>query len=224
MSTSHWGTNPHTDSQIHTMVVKELDWSTNVRSEHIGVAVTDGAVSLSGEVGSYSEKVAAVKAAWRVKGVQAVADEIDVRHTGGTIHDADIARELQDALGRSSELSDLAIHADVRDHVVELSGTVDWNHQREQASRLAGSIRGVRDVSNRMTLTARTTPAEVHSLISAALVRNAELDADAITVHIEADAAELDGIVRSWAERRQAERAVWSAPGITRVENRLRIG
>ena len=141
-----------TDHQVQSAVVKELDWSAGVESEHIGVAVTDGAVTLSGEVATLPERDAAYEAAIRVHSVVAVVDEIVVKRRDGGLNDADIARATTAVLGHQVQLAGAVVNASVHDHVITLTGSVDWHHQREAARSAVASLSGVVEVVNRIVL------------------------------------------------------------------------
>jgi len=232
-----------TDRELKTAIVDEFEWAPNIVADRIGVAVNDGAVTLSGEVNSYPDKTAAVKAALRVHGVTALADEIEVksawtipldedlaREAGAALNasvvlDEDLAREAGAALNASVVLDEGSVKATVHDHQVDLTGTVGWNHQREAAQSLVSNLAGVRAVHNRIaiapTLTFSSSDAKL--AIEAALQRHAQLDADRITVLSQGTVIELTGTVRSWSEFGQAGLAAWAAPGVTHVNNHLTV-
>jgi osmotically-inducible protein OsmY len=212
-----------TDHELKIAIEEELDWTPAVKADRVGVAVNDGAVTLSGEVESYPEKHAAVQAALRVRGVTAIADEIVVESPWGSLQDADIAREAGARLDRSVVVPADAVKATVHDHIVTLSGTVPWQYQREAAQHAVAELRGVREVRNSIILKPPTvvSASSAKSKITSALVRNAQLDANRIQVKVDGQQVELTGVVSSWAERRQAEKAAWSAPGVTKVSNHL---
>ncbi len=214
-----------TDRELKTAIVDEFEWAPNIVADRIGVAVNDGAVTLSGEVNSYPDKTAAVKAALRVHGVTALADEIEVKSAWTIPLDEDLAREAGAALNASVVLDEGSVKATVHDHQVDLTGTVGWNHQREAAQSLVSNLAGVRAVHNRIaiapTLTFSSSDAKL--AIEAALQRHAQLDADRITVLSQGTVIELTGTVRSWSEFGQAGLAAWAAPGVTHVNNHLTV-
>ncbi|MGZ6770689.1 MAG: BON domain-containing protein, partial [Mycobacteriaceae bacterium] len=184
--------------------------------------VTDGAVTLSGEVESYPEKSLAEKAAQRVRGVIAIAEEIGVRDTWGAA-DTDIAREASEALRRAVDVPD-TVKATVHGRVVTLSGVVEWQYQRAAAARAVCYLKGVRTIINAVTIRPTAVAADIKATIGAAIARNARLENQHIAVTTgTAGAVTLEGTVHSWAQRRQAEHAAWSAPGVTAVTNHLRI-
>jgi osmotically-inducible protein OsmY len=212
-----------TDLQIQRAVVKRLDWSAEVRSEHIGVAVTDGAVTLAGEAVNCAEKAVAVTEATRVQGVLAVVDEIVLRSGVGTVNDADIARSAQSMLTQHPQLRDEPITATVADHVLRLHGDVQRRAQREAAERAAVAIAGVASVVNQITIRPAPTSAQTKAHIVAALAQGAEMEVAYLRVEIDGDVVTLQGSVHSWYERRAAERAARSAPGVSEVHNKLAV-
>lgn len=212
------------DSDLQEAVVEELCWIPSVDSAHIGVAVTDGAVTLSGEVVTYPEKALAEKATQRVRGVIAVADELTVRDDQGLATDSDIARTAGEALRHAVDVPD-SVKVVVRHRVVTLSGAVAWHYEREAAARAVRSITGVRSVVDAVTIRPSVVAAGVKDAIGAALLRNAQVEGEHITVTTDDGGfVVLEGTVGSWAERRQAEHVSWSAPGVAGVTNNLVVG
>jgi osmotically-inducible protein OsmY len=214
----------HTDTALKTAVTEELAWTPGVNSTTIGVAVNGGAVTLSGEVDSYPEKRLAEHAAFRVRGVTAVAEEVTVRDGGQGVNDTDIAREAGQALDRSVSIPAGMVSAAVHDHAITLSGQVGWHYQREAAEHAVRHLKGVVAVNNTVTIRPTASTVDIKAAITSALVRTARSDGSNTTVTSTADGTvTLDGTVHSWSERRDAEHAAWSAPGVTDVTNRLRI-
>jgi osmotically-inducible protein OsmY len=211
-----------TDEEIQKDVLAELKWDAQVQPNEIGVAVKDGVVTLTGWVDSYLKKWAAEDAAHRVSGVRAVANEIEVKLATERT-DADIAAAAVRALEWDSSVPADKIKVTVSKGWVTLRGEVEWQYQKEDAERIVRRLSGVKGVSNLITIKPSVTPAELKEKIEDALVRNAEIDADRITVEVQGGKAILKGTVRSWAEREAAERAAWSAPGITSVDNRIQV-
>lgn len=208
------------DSDIERDVEAELRWDPDINATDIGVAVKGGVVTLTGFVRSYLQKWDAELAAKRVAGVAGVANDLDIRLPDER-SDPDIARDAVAAItSRVPEASD-RIRVIVEDGVVTLEGEVEWHYQRERAERVVRRLRGVKDVINSIDLKPQAPPVEIKRKIEDALRRNAALDAERITVEVNGSAAILTGTVRSWAERREAERIAWAAPGITKVDNRL---
>jgi osmotically-inducible protein OsmY len=214
-----------TDHELKTAIIAEMAWMPNVQADQIGVALTDGAVTLSGQVATYPEKTAAVQAALRVRGVTAVVDEITVHHIRGEHDDADIARDAGLALDSSINVPSGSIKATVHDHVITLTGTSPWQYQRDAARRAVVSLAGVTEVHNKITLKPlfQVSPVEAQKNIAAAFVRNATLDAENVVVDVRGSEIRLTGSVSCWADRHQAEYAAWSTPGVTHVDNRVHV-
>ena len=213
-----------TDEQIQREVLAELAWEPRIRPNEIGVDVRDGVVALTGWVDSYTKRWAAEEAAHRVRGVKAVANEIEVRLPGAAERtDADIAAAAIEALR-----SDVFVPADKVDVTVSkgfvtLRGTVDWQFQKEDAEKAVRRLPGVKGVLNGITVKPPMTASDLKKKIEEALVRSAHTDAARITVEVHGSKVILRGILRSWAQRQEAERTAWSAPGITEVDNRITV-
>ena len=213
-----------TDTEIQKDVADELKWDPSLEDDDIAVAVRDGVVTLAGWVKSYLDKWRAERVASRVKGVKAVANDLEVKlPASSTRTDPEIARAAVDALKWNIAVPSDRVKVRVEKGWVTLEGDVDWYYQKEAAERSVRSLTGVKGVSNLIAVHATPTPADVKKKIKEALARGASFDAERITVEIDGHTATLRGTVRSFAERRDAERAARHAPGITEVENKLTV-
>lgn len=213
-----------TDKDIQDRVEKELDWTRQVEdSANIGVAVDDGVVALSGEVSTYSQKVAAAKAALRTRGVTAVANDIVVRSTGRKSTDAEIAEAARNVLALNVTVPKDSIKIEVRNAVVTLGGVVDWDYQRRAAKRAIENMPSVEGVFSQISLKPRVSAIETESMVKRAILRNASLDAKSISVDVIGNRVVLHGTVASYAEKKQAGLAAWSSPHVTEVDNKILI-
>jgi osmotically-inducible protein OsmY len=213
-----------TDEQMQKDVLAELKWDARVMPNEIGVVVKNGIVTLTGWVDSYPKKWAAEEAAHRVRGVKAVANDIEVRLPNSLERtDADIAAAAVHALESDASLSIDKLDVTVSKGWLTLKGEVEWQYQKEDAERVVSRLTGVKGVTNLIIVKPRVTPSELKRKIEQALVRNAQTDAQRITVEVQGTKVILKGTVRSWAEREEAERVAWLAPGVTEVENRITL-
>lgn len=213
----------HRDQEIQQDVLAELRWDLGVAASEIGVAVKDGVVTLTGNVDSYLKKWRAEEAALRVNGVSAVANDIEVRLVGTERTDADVAAAAVNAINWNSTIPVNKVHVTVEKGWVTLTGEVEWQYQRREAEKAVRGLRGVKGITNLITVKPAASPTDLKKNIEDALVRSAQLDASAIRVQVEGSKAILKGKVRSWAEKREAERAAWLAPGITSVDNQISV-
>ena len=210
-----------TDGQIQTDVMQELKWDPSITHEHIGVAVSDGIVTLSGMVPSYIEKSSAEKAVQRVGGVKAVVEKIEVK-VPGSYHrdDQDIAKAIIDQFQWHTQVPDDLVKASVENGWVELTGEVEWDYQRSAAEKAIRGLTGVRGITNRLTIRPKAAqPSEVKDKIEEALKRAAEREADRIGVQVRGSRVILSGRVRSFAELRDVRGAAFSAPGVTSIDD-----
>jgi osmotically-inducible protein OsmY len=214
----------NSDSELKQDVIDELMWEPDINATEIGVAVNDGVVTLSGYVDTYHEKLAAERAAQGVFGVKAVVQEIKVRLPGSLQRsDEDIARAAANALEWTASVPLDRIKVKVQNGWITLSGQVDWRYQRDAAEDAVCNLMGVVGVSNQITVKPSPKLTEIKTKIESAFQRNALLDARRIDVQVRGDRVILEGSVRSYAEKKEAEQAACSAPGICEVENRIAV-
>jgi osmotically-inducible protein OsmY len=205
------------DLQLRKDVLDELEFEPSVNAALIGVAVERGAVTLTGHVSTYPEKLVAVKAVRRVKGVPAIADEIEVRFLGDkkTISDDEIAKCAMDIVGGDTLLPSGAIQIVVRDGWITLSGNVEWYYQLKAAEEDVRKLPGVRGVTNNIVITPRVQAQDVKRKIEDALKRHAEVGAKKISITVQdGDNVLLKGKVQNWDEWSAVENAAWSVPGV----------
>ena len=212
------------DEDIKRDVEDELQWDPDIDPTDIAVAVKDGVVTLTGFARSYAQKFEAEAAAKRVAGVVGVANDLEVRLPSiDERPDPDIARDAVHALKTQLPLAADNIKVIVKKGWITLEGEVEWNYQRETAENAVRWIKGVNGVSNLIQLKPRVAPSEIKRKIEEAFRRSAEIDANRIVVDAKGSEVILKGTVRSWAERQEAERAAWAAPGVTKVDNLIAV-
>ena len=212
------------DDQLQEDVIAELEWDPSVDHTDIGVAVHDGIVTLAGYVKNFPQKVAAERAVRRVAGVRALAEELKVRFVSDPkTADHEIAKRIVDMIGWTVAVPDGQIKVKVEHGWVTLTGTVDWHFISREVARAAGQVSGVTGVSNSIKVGPLPTSADVEARIMAAFKRQAGLDAGGVSVTTDGSTVQLRGKVKAWGERRIAELAAWSAPGVTGVEDQLAV-
>ena len=209
------------DKLLQDDVMSELDYDPKVDAAHIGVSVDDGAVTLTGHVRSHAARIAAVRAAERIYGVTAVADEIEVRlPSSGVRNDTDIAEAIASQRNWNTVVP-ASVDVEVRNGWVTLRGEVDWPYQREEAEGAVIHLQGVCGVTNKITIKPRPNLGDVEQRVHQAFQRQADIDARSIWATAEGGTVTLHGNVRTFAERRHALHAAEAAPGVTRVVNRI---
>ncbi|MGB8182385.1 MAG: BON domain-containing protein [Stellaceae bacterium] len=212
------------DLQLQQRVLDELTFDPSVNAAHIGIAARSGVVTLSGHVHSVAEKFAAERAVRRVKGVKAIAQELAIHlPPDKKTADDEIAQRAVKMLEWDVLIPPGAISIEVEHGVITLSGTVEWGYQRDEAGRDLHRLGGVNAIVNLIEIRPHVDAADVHASLRAAFERNAELEAGGITVAVKDSCVILSGKVKSWIEREAAERAAWSVPGVTAVEDQIAI-
>lgn len=213
------------DSQLRQDIIDELEFDPSFSGEHVGVAVDKNVVTLTGHVNSYAEKLAAIAAIRRVRGVHAIAENIEVRYPyQNKTADDQIAKRASDILNWDVLVPTSAVDVLVQDGWVTLSGNVDWYYQKTAAEDDVRKLSGVRGVTNKITIKPPVDASNVKSKIESALKRHAEVEAKGIRVSVmNGNKVVLEGKVDNWDERRAVEDAAWSAAGVASVEDRLTI-
>jgi osmotically-inducible protein OsmY len=210
--------------ELQKKVLEAMDWEPSLDATRIGIAASGGVVTLTGQVPSYADRLAAERVVKRIVGVKGLANDLDVRLPGDARRtDTDLATAAVKALEWDVQVPHQLVKPRVADGWITLEGQVEWQFQREAAERAVRHLLGVRGVSNQIILTAKVTPTDLKNRIEAALKRNAELEARKIRVETKGGTVVLDGFVHSWSERDEAERAVWAAPGVMAVEDHLAV-
>ena len=213
------------DLTLRQEILDELEWESSVDAAHIGVAVDNGIATLSGHVSSYTEKLAAERAVTRVKGVTAIAENIEIRYPAAKrTADDQIAKRVVDIINWQVSVPSDRIKVKVEKGWVTLSGEVDWHFRKVDAEKSVRRLSGVMGIANLIGLKPRVEAKDVKKRIEEALKRNAEIEAQNIRVIVQGGKVTLDGKVDSWAERQRVENTVWSAPGVLSVDDRLSVG
>jgi len=213
-----------TDSEIKTDVLSELKYQPSVKASDIGVLVHEGAVTLNGFVGSYGEKWDAVNATKRVRGVSAIADDIKIKLSHSTERtDSDIAADAANQIKRNTTIPAGGVQVTVREGWITLEGVVEWRYQYIAVQDVIKYLPGVKWVTNLITIKPKLAPVNIETSITAAIERNALLNAKNIQVEAAGGKVILRGMVRYYAEREEAERVAWAAPGVISVDNQLKL-
>ena len=212
-----------TDSQLQKDVMDEIRWEPSTTATQIGVTAAKGVVTLTGTVATYAEKGAVERAAQRVEGVKAIAEEVTVKPFGPHVKtDAEIAEAAVSSL-KGHVWVPKDIQPTVAQGWVTLKGQVNWEYQRTAAKDAVCFMAGVKGVTNDITLKPTAQPSAVKDAIEKAFVRNAEIDAGTVKVATDGGAVTLSGSVRSWGEKDQAGAAAWNAPGVNSVQNNIAV-
>ena len=213
-----------TDKDLKQHVQSALDWDPSLDATDIGVSVDETVVTLRGNVASYAEKVTAERVALRVYGIKAVANDLAV-HLASSFQrtDTEIAQAAVAALKWNTMVPNDRVTLTVANGWLALNGTLDWQYQKDAAARAVRDLTGVKGVTNHIIVQPRVKTIDVRDKIEAAFKRSAEIDARRVNVTATDGKVILSGNVHSWAERQEAERAAWAAPGVTQVEDRLSI-
>lgn len=213
-----------TDSALKQLVLEQLHWEPGVDSAHLGVVAVDGAIGLTGRVKTYPEKYLANEVTRQVRGVKAVADEIEVVHPGERGNDdASVAQRIAHVLNWNVSIPDDSVRATVRDGVVTLSGEVDWQHQRDQIAKQVHHVSGVKRIADTIGLRPRATSVDVQKDIESALARFANQEAMKVKVSVRGSTVTLDGKVRALCERDLVEQAAWKSAGVANVIDHLTV-
>ncbi len=212
------------DSDIRQSVESEFAWRPEVEPGQIGVSVKDHVVTLTGEVQSVSQRIAAIEAAQRVRGVSTIDDQLHLPEHGDEPTDGQLAVAVDKVLGWTETVPHGTVKAEVQGHTVILTGTVDWNYQRVAAKKAIERLASVHHVDSRIELTRRPTADGISEEVTNALIRNAVLGAAAITVTVNRDEVTLTGTVHSWAEKNHAAATVWASPHVGVVYTNLVVG
>jgi osmotically-inducible protein OsmY len=213
-----------TDKQLQQHVLDALDFEPSIDAADVGVTVDNGVVTLRGDIRTFAEKAAAERVALGVYGVKAVANDLNVRLGDGLDRtDTDIAQAALSALRWNTVVPHEKVSITVSNGWVTLKGQLDWNYQRTAAANLVRDLRGVRGVTNMLSVIPRATPADLRTRIESALKRSAEVDARRISIAVEGGKVTLTGNVHSWFERTEADKAAWAAPGVIAVDDRITV-
>jgi osmotically-inducible protein OsmY len=225
-SNDHTENETMTDSSLRQDIIDELDFEPSIDAADIGVAVENGIVTLTGHVPTYSQKVTVEDVVRRVKGVKGIAEEIEVRPVGSNrTADDEIAKRAVNTLGWNTSIPSGTVQVKVQKGWVTLTGKVEWFYQKNAAANAVRDLAGVVGVTNQIEIKQHASATDVKKRIEDALKRYAEVEAQAIRVDVlDGGKVRLDGKVHAWSERSAAERAAWSAPGVTTVEDRIAIG
>jgi len=214
------------DVELRQNVLDELEFEPSIDAANIGVTAKDGVVTLMGHVPSYAEKIIAERAARRVNGVRAIAQDIEVRYLGDKkTADDEIAKRALSILKWDAIIPQNSIEVTVQKGWVTLAGDVTWQYQRRAAEDAIWKLSGVTGVTNKISIQQSVRKADVKKQIEGALGRHAQVEAEAIRINVfDGNKVLIEGNVESWAEREAVRDAVWSVAGVQLVDDRLTIG
>lgn len=213
------------DITLRQLILDELEFEPSIDPANIGVAADNGVITLTGHVSTYAEREAAERATRRIKGVKAIAQDIEVRPAGThKTADDEIAKRAVNTLGWHVTVPKDAVQVKVQNGWVTLNGRVEWQYQKTAAADAIRDLSGVVGVSNMIEVTPRVSSADVKKRIEDAFRRDAEIEAKGININVADGKVTLQGKVKTWSERQAAEHAAWSAPGVHNVEDRLLVG
>jgi len=213
-----------TDKEIKQHVENALDWEPSLDASDIGVSVDEGVVTLRGNVGSYAEKVTAERVTLRIYGVKGIANDLAVHLVSGYQRtDTEIAQAVVAALKWNTMIPDGRVTVTVANGWVTLNGKVDWQYQKDAANRAVRDLTGVRGVTNDVLIQPLVRITDIEEKIETAFTRSAEIEARRLSITAHDGKVTLTGNVHSWAERQEAERVAWAAPGVTEIDNELTV-
>lgn len=212
------------DSDVKMNVEHELQWDAGLDASQLAVTVKGGVVTLTGTVHRYNEKVQAERAAKRIKGVYGLANEIEVLVGSDKRSDAEIARDAVAALQMQLPISVELIKTIVDNGNIRLEGQVHWGYQRQRAESAVRHLRGVKNVFNQIKIVPAVAAKDVLGEIQAAFHRSAQIEANRIKIEVSGGEVVLNGTVKTWTERQEAENAAWMAPGVSLVRNNITVG
>lgn len=212
------------DLTLRRRILDELEFLPHIDAGAIGVTLENGVVVLTGHVKTYSEKIAVERAVQAVKGVLALAEELEVRVSGpDAVEDSVIASRCLDLVRWSTTVSDEPIHIKVQHGWVTIQGNVEWQYQKEAVQSAIEQLQGVSRIDNFLVIQPKESIQDIKRLIDAALTRSAGLDTRKIRVTVHGNQVTLEGTVAQWRERKAVEQAAWAVAGVTHVENHLLI-
>jgi osmotically-inducible protein OsmY len=214
-----------TNTDLQIRVQDALRWEPLLNKTEIGVLSDDGIITLTGFVDSYAKKLKAEEIVKFIKGVKAVIEKIEVKFgTNESVTDSEIAHEIVNGLKWNWEIPNDAVKVKVENSWVTLEGELQWNYQRETAKRVVDNLVGVRGVTNKINIKTELHDKIEKDLIMAAINRNWAINSDEIEVTVLDKKVTLSGLVHSLYQKHQAEKTVWSTPGVWFVENNLEVG